>query len=279
MELFRSKVDLINNLNRDNGVLGLVPTMGGIHEGHLSLIRKAASENSSVMVSIFINPTQFDDLSDLKNYPKDLKSDLKLISEISNDISIYAPNQKDVYGNKIQIKEYDFNKLDKVMEGVRRENHFNGVANIIEFLFKTFNPDNAYFGEKDYQQLQIIKLLKTNLNLSTNIIQCPTIRTKDGLALSSRNNNLTLIHREIAPRIYKCLLEVKKMSKLNSYKEIFDWVKSIFSNIKECDLEYFMICNPKTLVEISHKDHPFGNRAFIAVKLGNTRLIDNIDLS
>ncbi len=278
MMLFRSKVDLLNKINRSKGALGLVPTMGGIHEGHLSLIRKAIFENSSVIVSVFINPIQFDDPSDLKNYPKDLKADIKFISKISDDIIIYAPHQKDVYGNKIEIKEYNLKKLDKVMEGNKRKNHFNGVATIIEFLFKTFNPDNAYFGEKDYQQIQIIRLLKTTLSLSTKIIQCPTIRDKDGLALSSRNSNLTPHHREIAPKIYKCLIDVQKMSKGNSYSEIFDWVNFNFSKIKECNLEYFTICNPKTLAEISPKDSPCGNRAFIAVKLGGTRLIDNIGL-
>jgi len=279
MEIFKSKSDLIDTLNKLEGPLGLVPTMGGIHEGHLSLIQKASTENSSVIVSVFVNPIQFDNLHDLKNYPRDLKKDSLLISEISDDIKIYAPTQKDVYGNTFKKNKYDFDKLDKVMEGIKRKNHFNGVANIIEFLFKTFNPQNTYFGEKDYQQLQIIRNLNKKLGNSTNVVQCPTIRNKNGLALSSRNGNLTPQEQKIASKIYECLLDVKKMAKVNSYKEIIARVSFKFLKIKECNLDYFMITNPKTLVEISSKESIFGNRAFIAVKFGETRLIDNIALS
>ena len=279
MEIFKSKSDLLHALKKLKGPLGLVPTMGGIHEGHLSLIRKAFQENSSVIVSIFVNPIQFDDLVDLKNYPRNLNNDALLISEISDKIKIYAPRQGDVYGSKIKPNKYSFGKLDKVMEGVKRKNHFNGVANIIEFLFKTFNPKNAYFGEKDYQQLQIIRNLNKSLGVSTKIIQCPTVRNKNGLALSSRNSKLTSLEQKIAPEIYKCLLDVKKMAKVNSYKEIIDHVSFRFLNMKECALEYFIIANQMTLLEISSTDSISGNRAFIAVKLGDTRLIDNIELS
>jgi len=279
MEIFKSKSDLLHTLKKLKGPLGLVPTMGGIHEGHLSLIQKAFQENSSVIVSIFVNPIQFDDLVDLKNYPRNLNNDALSISEISDEIKIYAPNQGDVYGSKFKPNKYSFDKLDKVMEGVKRKNHFNGVANIIEFLFKTFNPKNAYFGEKDYQQLQIIRNLNKSLGMSTKIIQCPTVRNKNGLALSSRNSNLTPLEQKIAPEIYKCLLDVKKRAKVNSYEEILDLVSFRFLKMKECNLEYFIIANQKTLLEISSTDLISGNRAFIAVKLGDTRLIDNIELS
>tara|TARA_B100001564_G_scaffold84668_1_gene68489 strand:+ start:3050 stop:3889 length:840 start_codon:yes stop_codon:yes gene_type:complete len=279
MEIFKSKSDLINTLKKLEGPLGLVPTMGGIHEGHLSLIQKASRENASVIVSIFVNPIQFDNIDDLKNYPRNLKKDALVISEISDDIKIYAPTQKDVYGGKFKKNKYDFDKLDKVMEGIKRKNHFNGVANIIEFLFKTFNPQNAYFGEKDYQQLQIIRNLNKRLGDSTNVIQCPTIRNKNGLALSSRNTNLTDKEQKIASKIYECLLNVKKMAKVNSYEEIVAQVSFKFLKIKECNLDYFMIANPNTLIEISSQDSIYRNRAFIAVKFGETRLIDNIALS
>ncbi len=279
MEIFKSKSDLLNAIKNHKGPLGLVPTMGGIHKGHLSLIRRAFKENSIMIVSIFVNPIQFDNAIDLKKYPRNLTRDASLISEISDKIKIYAPNQEDVYGKKIKPKKYSFKKLDKVMEGIKRENHFNGVANIIEFLFKTFNPENVYFGEKDYQQLQIVRSLNKILRMSINIIQCPTIRSKNGLALSSRNKNLTSNEQSIAPEIYKCLLDVKKMAKVNSYEEIQNEVSSRFLKIKQCNLEYFTISNPKTLEEINSTDSILGNRAFIAVKIGDTRLIDNIELS
>ena len=279
MEVFNSCESLKNILNEGVGSIGMVPTMGALHEGHLSLIRRAAQENKRVLISIFVNPTQFEDASDLINYPKTLAEDLKAISSIDSKMHVYAPNANDIYGQNVPTETFDLSGLDQVMEGSKRKSHFQGVATIVKFFLETFRPAKAYFGQKDFQQLLIISNLAEKLNLNTEIIGCPIVREVDGLAMSSRNKNLTPAERKIAPLIFKALWEIKKMSKNKKYPVLKSFINTFFLEYPELELDYFVIANSKTLLEINDQDKAREGRAFIAVRLGKIRLIDNLDLA
>ena len=279
MEVFNSCESLKKVLNEGVGSIGMVPTMGALHEGHLSLIRRAAQENERVLISIFVNPTQFEDASDLINYPKTLTEDLKAIASIDSKIYVYVPNANDIYGHNALTETFDLSDLDQVMEGSKRNNHFQGVATIVKFFLETFNPTKAYFGQKDYQQLQIISHLAEKLNLNTEIIGCPIVREVDGLAMSSRNKHLTPAERKIAPLVFKALLEIKEMSKNKKYPVLKSFINAFFVEYSQLELDYFIIANSKTLLEISDQDNAREGRAFIAVRLGKIRLIDNLDLA
>ena len=279
MEVFDSCESLKKVLNERVGSIGMVPTMGALHEGHLSLIRRAVQENERVLISIFVNPTQFEDASDLINYPKTLPEDLKAIASIDSKIYVYVPNANDIYGQNSLTETFDLSDLDQVMEGKKRNNHFQGVATIIKFFLETFKPTKAYFGQKDYQQLQIISHLTEKLSLNTKIIGCPVVREVDGLAMSSRNKHLTAAERKIAPLVFKALWEVKEMSKNKKYPVLKSYINAFFAEHSEFELDYFLIGNSKTLLEISDHDKANEGRAFIAVRLGKIRLIDNLDLA
>jgi pantoate--beta-alanine ligase len=279
MEVFNSCESLKKVLNEGVGSIGMVPTMGALHEGHLSLIRRAAQENKRVLISIFVNPTQFEDASDLINYPKTLAEDLKAISSIDSKMHVYAPNANDIYGHNVPTETFDLSGLDQVMEGSKRKSHFQGVATIVKFFLETFNPTKAYFGQKDFQQLLIISNLAEKLNLNTEIIGCPIVREVDGLAMSSRNKNLTPAERKIAPLIFKALWEIKEMSKNKKYPVLKSFINTFFLEYPELELDYFVIANSKTLLEINDQDKAREGRAFIAVRLGKIRLIDNLDLA
>ena len=279
MEVFNSCESLKKVLNEGVGSIGMVPTMGALHEGHLSLIRRAAQENKRVLISIFVNPTQFEDASDLINYPKTLAEDLKAISSIDSKMHVYAPNANDIYGQNVPTETFDLSGLDQVMEGSKRKSHFQGVATIVKFFLETFRPTKAYFGQKDFQQLLIISNLAEKLNLNTEIIGCPIVREVDGLAMSSRNKNLTPAERKIAPLIFKALWEIKKMSKNKKYPVLKSFINTFFLEYPELELDYFVIANSKTLLEINDQDKAREGRAFIAVRLGKIRLIDNLDLA
>ena len=279
MEVFNSCESLKNILNEGVGSIGMVPTMGALHEGHLSLIRRAAQENKRVLISIFVNPTQFEDASDLINYPKTLAEDLKAISSIDSKMHVYAPNANDIYGHNVPTETFDLSGLDQVMEGSKRKSHFQGVATIVKFFLETFRPTKAYFGQKDFQQLLIISNLAEKLNLNTEIIGCPIVREVDGLAMSSRNKNLTPAERKIAPLIFKALWEIKEMSKNKKYPVLKSFINAFFLEHSELELDYFVIANSKTLLEINDQDKAREGRAFIAVRLGKIRLIDNLDLA
>jgi len=261
-----------NSFNR----IGLVPTMGSLHEGHLGLIIRAIKQNDIVIVTIFINPTQFDDKLDFIKYPKNIDGDLKKIRGFNSNILVYSPNVEDLYNTKIISKKFDFNNLDKIMEGKYRKSHFNGVATIVYKLLSVFKPTNAYFGEKDYQQLIIIKALVLQKKIKTKIISCKTIRNKNGLALSSRNLLLTNKETNLAPIIYKTLKKVKSFKNKMSQNEILVYVKKIFHDQNEFKLEYFKILNEKKLTPVDNLKKEKKLRAFIAVRLGKIRLIDNI---
>jgi pantoate--beta-alanine ligase len=279
MEVFNSCESLKNILNEGVGSIGMVPTMGALHEGHLSLIRRAAQENERVLISIFVNPTQFEDASDLINYPKTLTEDLKAIASIDSKIYVYVPKTNDIYGQNVLTETFDLSDLDQVMEGSKRKNHFQGVATIVKFFLETFRPTKAYFGQKDFQQLLIISNLAEKLNLNTEIIGCPIVREVDGLAMSSRNKNLTPAERKIAPLIFKALWEIKEMSKNKKYPVLKSFINTFFLEYPELELDYFVIANSKTLLEINDQDKAREGRAFIAVRLGKIRLIDNLDLA
>ena len=279
MEVFDSCESLKKVLNERVGSIGMFPTMGALHEGHLSLIRRAVQENERVLISIFVNPTQFEDASDLINYPKTLPEDLKAIASIDSKIYVYVPNANDIYGQNSLTETFDLSDLDQVMEGKKRNNHFQGVATIIKFFLETFKPTKAYFGQKDYQQLQIISHLTEKLSLNTKIIGCPVVREVDGLAMSSRNKHLTAAERKIAPLVFEALWEVREMSKNKKYPVLKSYINAFFAEHSEFELDYFLIGNSKTLLEISDHDKANEGRAFIAVRLGKIRLIDNLDLA
>ncbi len=278
MKIFHNKLELIEHLNqlRKLGLsIGFVPTMGALHKGHLSLLKKSFSNNKVSVVSIFINPTQFNSSSDLSTYPNNLKEDCSLLKSISEEVLVFAPDSKEIYGNKMYVKSYDFKGLDKFMEGEFRNNHFQGVATVVELLLDIVKPDRAYFGEKDFQQLQIIKSLKTNIK----IIGCETQREKSGLALSSRNNKLSSKSKKVASNIFKSLTFLK--SNISNYN-IKDLTNTVIDNINSFDqmnLEYLIIADEDKLVPTDTINFKKKYRAFISVFVDGIRLIDNIALN
>ena len=278
MKIFHKKSDLIIHINhlKDLGsTIGFVPTMGALHEGHLSLLNKSCSNNDVSVVSIFINPTQFNKSSDLSTYPKNLKADCSLLKNISDEILVFAPDSNEMYGHKLYKKSYNFNGLDKYMEGKFRGNHFDGVATVVEILLNIIKPDTAYFGKKDFQQLQIIRTLETNVR----IVGCETQREKSGLALSSRNNKLSSYSKDLASNIYKNLIFIK--SNISNYS-VEDLIKTVTHNINSFDqmnLEYLIIADEDKLVPTDSINYKKKYRAFISVFVDVIRLIDNIALN
>lgn len=262
-----------------NRSIGFVPTMGALHEGHLSLVRKALSLNDVVVVSIFINPTQFDNQEDLKKYPQNLQQDIALLQSVSKNILLFTPSKEGIYDGTVVSGSYNFNGLEKVMEGTYRTGHFNGVATIVELLLNAVAPDNAFFGEKDFQQLQIIKKLVEIKKLPYRIIGCPIARETNGLARSSRNERLSTPTRKKAGFIYETLTTAKTKFGTESALDIKDWVKNVFEKSPYFKLEYFEIADTDTLTPILKKQRNKTYRAFIAVYAENVRLIDNIALN
>jgi len=254
--------------------IGFVPTMGALHNGHISLVEKAVSETDIVVVSIFVNPTQFNDKNDLKNYPRTPESDIRLL-EKSGVHYIFMPTEQDIYPEP-DTRTFDFGLLDKVMEGAHRPGHFNGVAQVVSKLFDIVNPDKAYFGQKDFQQLAVIRRLVKILNLKVEIISCPIIREADGLAMSSRNMLLTPEKRTSAPRISKTLFEARNKVSILSVKDLIDWVVSTINKDPNLSVEYFELSNTETLEPVLSWDNANSIVGCIAVKAGNVRLIDNV---
>ena len=278
MKVFKRQQEVVIDLKRQCAQkIGLVPTMGALHAGHLALVEQATKENDRVVVSIFVNPTQFDDANDLLAYPKSLAEDLQKLSVFEDKVIIYAPEVDDLYPETVQSSQFEFGALEKTMEGASRNGHFQGVATIVHKLLLSFLPTKAYFGEKDYQQLRIIHALVAQCKLPIQIVDCPIIREKDGLAMSSRNRRLSQKHRDLAPIIYKTLLPAKKKKDTSSPDEICQWVENIFDKQPDFELDYFCIADAESLqpISASHKNKPL--RAFIAVRLGAIRLIDNIN--
>ncbi len=279
MFIFKKIADLQNHLsdsNKDKKV-GFVPTMGALHNGHISLVQESILHNDLTIVSIFVNPTQFDKKEDLDNYPSTINSDLELLEKNNCDI-VFLPSVSEMYGDNINSKSFDFDGLEHEMEGKFRDGHFDGVGTIVKKLLLAVNPDNAYFGEKDFQQLQIIKKLVEKEKMSIHIIGCPIYRELDGLAFSSRNIRLTDEQRKEAPLIYKTIREAKKRFEQYTIEEVNHWVANEFKKSQHLDLEYFTIADEKTLKTATTIEKNKAYRAFIAVFAGKVRLIDNIHI-
>lgn len=280
MKIFNTKQEIKRYLTakkKENKTIGFVPTMGALHEGHLSLIEKAAKKNELVVVSIFVNPTQFDNHEDLIKYPKSIKIDTKLLESVSCDV-LFIPSVEEIYENNISSEKFDFEGLEHQMEGKYREEHFNGVGTIVKTLFEIVAPNTAYFGQKDFQQLQIIKKMVKKYRLNVKIEGCRIFREEDGLAMSSRNIRLEKKHRAAAPFIYKTLKKVRENYTPENITKLTDWVNNQFKKHPLLDLEYFTIAEEKTLETPKNKESNKKIRAFIAVFAGNIRLIDNIRL-
>lgn len=280
MKIFYTKTALkayLSTIKLQNLTIGLVPTMGALHQGHLSLIEKAKQRNDIVVVSVFVNPTQFNNKEDLKKYPKTLENDIKLLESISCD-ALFSPSVEEIYAQNIVSENFDFDGLEHQMEGKFRTGHFNGVGTIVKTLFEIVQADRAYFGQKDFQQLQIIKKMVKKNRIPVKIKGCPVFREKDGLAMSSRNIRLSKKQRQVAPFIYKTLKTVRIKFGTDSVTEINKWVENQFKNQPLLDLEYFTIAEEKTLETAKEKESGKKYRAFIAVFAGKIRLIDNIRL-
>ncbi len=260
-------------------VVGLVPTMGALHPGHLEIVRRAVAENDTVVVSIFVNPTQFNDNTDLEKYPRDLERDLSLLSGISTDILVFAPEVGEMYSGGLRSGEYEFGGLDRIMEGRFRPGHFHGVATIVEKLLKVVSPHVAYFGEKDYQQLLIIRSIVEQQKIPVEIIGCTIVREPSGLAMSSRNERLTKRLRKEASFIYKTLKAAKVQFGTKSAISVTNWVEAAFANHPDLDLEYIVIADELNLKPATKKIKGKRYRAFIAVYAEGIRLIDNVALN
>lgn len=282
MQVYKTKKDLRGFLDTwppESGPIGLVPTMGALHQGHLALVDKAGKENALVVVSIFVNPTQFNNASDLENYPKTLERDLDLLKSIPGKILVFAPPIGEMYDQGVNSRSYNFDGLEKVMEGLYRPGHFNGVGTIVEELLLLIKPTRAYFGEKDFQQLQIIRKLVAARNIPVEIIGCPIVRESGGLALSSRNERLSGSLRTEASFIYKTLKAAKRKFGTKSANHVADWVRKQFRTHPDLELEYVEIADVDTLTPVLRKQKHRKYRAFIAAYADGVRLIDNIALN
>jgi pantoate--beta-alanine ligase len=277
MELFKTIQELRHVLDSDRNcghTIGFVPTMGALHQGHLALVERAGRENDKVVVSIFVNPNQFNDPNDLRNYPRNLETDIALLNTVTCNY-VFAPSVDEVYPAP-DDRIFDFGELETVMEGRFRPGHFNGVAQVVSRLFDMVTPDRAYFGLKDFQQYSIIKSMVKRLSLPIDIVPCDIVRESDGLAMSSRNALLTREHRDAAPNIYRILREALGESEILSPQQVKDSLISKLDSIELLRIEYFEIVDEITLQPINSWDQPGRKVGCIAVFAGPVRLIDNI---
>jgi pantoate--beta-alanine ligase len=267
----REKIDQWKNKGK---IVGFVPTMGALHKGHLSLVREAREQSDVVVVSIFVNPTQFNNPDDLKTYPRDLDKDVKMLEELKVEL-IFAPTVKEMYLEE-DTRQFDFGNLDKVMEGKFRPGHFNGVAQVVSKLFDYVNPDKAFFGEKDFQQLAIIRRMVKDLKMPVDVVGCPIVREPDGLAMSSRNMLLEPEMRKNAPVIAETLSESLNFAPGKTVKETIDLVTEKINNTGKLEVEYFEIVDGDTLQAVKNWDDSDYIVGCIAVFAGKVRLIDNV---
>jgi pantoate--beta-alanine ligase len=282
MHIFSKKVDLnkyLKDNNLDKSSIGFVPTMGALHAGHLSLLEKSTQNNVTTVISIFVNPTQFNNAEDLEKYPRTLENDVKKIKTISDKILVYAPTVEDIYEGKTKSEHYNFDGLENQMEGKFRPGHFDGVGTVVKRLFEIVKPNNAYFGEKDFQQLQIVKKLVEKEKIPLKIIGCQVFREPNGLAMSSRNERLSVEEKEKAAIIFKTLHNAKTLFGTKSAKQVSDFVSKTFQNHPIFELEYFEIADEATLLPCVRKNKNKKYRAFIAVFVNKIRLIDTISLN
>lgn len=279
MKLFRSVVELQNELfevRKLGKKVGLVPTMGALHEGHASLVRRSVAENDVTVVSVFLNPTQFNDKKDLERYPRTLDADCKLLEECGANY-VFAPSVGEMYPCEDR-RQFDFPPVTTVMEGAKRPGHFNGVCQVVSRLFYIVRPNRAYFGEKDWQQIAVVKALVRYLNLNIQIVKCETIREADGLAKSSRNTLLSADERQIAPKIYEALKESISFAKTHTLAETHDMVVNAINAVDGLDVEYFSIVDGNTLLDVHEWEDSTYVVGCITVYCGKTpiRLIDHI---
>lgn len=260
---------------RQNSTIGFVPTMGALHQGHLNLVKQSVAENDYTVVSVFVNPTQFNNAADLEKYPRTLEKDAVMLESVGCDL-VFAPGVEDMYSQEDlnQTFEFDFEGLDKVMEGKFRPGHFNGVVQVVNKLFNFVLPHKAYFGEKDFQQLAIIKLMVRKMNYAVQIVDCQIVREESGLAMSSRNERLSTEQRNIASGISKVLFESRTFVTQFSPLELKKWVETQISEIQGLELEYFEISDAASLQPVHDWSKP--SVGCIAVFCGEVRLIDNI---
>lgn len=279
MQVFHKIVELQNKLfeDRKNGKsVGLVPTMGALHEGHASLVKKSVKDNDVTVVSVFVNPTQFNDPKDLSSYPRDIEADCKLLEEVGADY-VFTPSVEEMYPTP-DTRHFEFPPISTVMEGAHRPGHFNGVCQVVSRLFYITRPNKAYFGEKDWQQIAVVKAMVRSLNLNVKIVECPIIRDTDGLARSSRNALLSADEREIAPNIFKALKESIEYSKKHNISETHDYVVEKINSVNGLEVEYFEIVDGNTLQRVSDWNDSDYIVGCITVYCGKrpVRLIDHI---
>ncbi len=265
---------VIKNARLTHQKIGFVPTMGALHQGHLSLIKQAKAQTSFVVASIFVNPTQFNEAEDFKLYPRTLDVDLKMLDESGCDL-VFTPTVEDIYPSK-DLRKFDFGLLEQVMEGLHRPGHFNGVAQVVSKLFDAVQADVAFFGQKDFQQFAIIKAMVKQLNIPIHLVACPIVREPSGLAMSSRNQRLSKLQKEQASVIYKHLTWAKTNFKQYSLSELKNEVEKCFFSSEGLELEYFEIVDENTLIELNSWPVDVKVVACVAVFCGKVRLIDNI---
>lgn len=277
MEVVTKIADLqkkIAEIRTNGGTVGLVPTMGALHNGHLELVKRCVAENSICVVSVFVNPTQFNDKNDLLHYPRTLDADCKLLESASCAIA-FAPEVEEMYPVE-DTRVFNLGAVAEVMEGKYRPGHFNGVAQIVSKLFDAVQPDRAYFGEKDFQQIAVIRSMVKLLNYPVEIVACPIVREDDGMALSSRNLRLTPEQRKNAVSISQTLFKSRTFAEQHSVAETIDYVVNTLNSVPDLDVEYFEIVNGNTLLSVNDwtdSDYIVG---CITVYCGEVRLIDNI---
>lgn len=262
--------------SRDRSGIGFVPTMGALHAGHRSLVERARRECATVVVSVFVNPTQFNDKTDLKNYPRTPEADLRLLEEVGADY-VFMPSVEEVYPEP-DTRTFDFGMIDKVMEGATRPGHFNGVAQVVSRLFDLVKPAKAYFGEKDFQQIAVIREMVRQLRIPVEIIPCPIVRGEDGLALSSRNTLLDTDHRTAAPYIYKVLKAAVEKSHQTTPDQLAAWVTAQVESNPLLKVIYFQVVDAATMQQVRTWEESPAIQGCIAVQAGDIRLIDNIKL-
>lgn len=256
--------------------IGFVPTMGALHEGHRSLVELARKECKTVVVSVFVNPTQFNDKNDLRNYPRTPEADEAVLEAAGADY-VLMPSVEEIYPEP-DTREFDFGQVDKVMEGATRPGHFNGVAQVVSRLFDIVKPAKAYFGEKDFQQIAVIKAMVEQLKLDVEIVECPIIRAEDGLALSSRNTLLDEAHRKAAPEIYATLKQCAAKAEELSPAELTEWVTAEVERSGLLKVIYFQAVDALTMQQVASWDDSDRIQGCIAVQAGDIRLIDNVKI-
>ena len=271
-------LDYVGERRQQNASVGLVPTMGALHKGHLSLVKRAIEENGAAIVSLFVNPTQFNNPDDLATYPREEERDFRLLAE-AGAAAVFAPSVEEVYpdgAGRAAEHVFDLGRAAEVMEGIHRPGHFQGVAQVVSRLFNLVRPDRAYFGEKDFQQIAVIRNMVRSERIDVDIVACPIVRDSDGLALSSRNALLDSVQRALAPEIYRTLRDSVPFSQTHTVEETRDYVTGRINSHDGLEVEYFEIVDARTLEAVDNWEESPWVVGCITVYCGKVRLIDNI---